>query len=282
MTNYSSYLDATGRPRLRSSVVAFLDLLGFSNAVTSATEEESRPLLDKIYDAIHDSRNYVRQTLGDGSANVPEGWSIKFFSDNLVLGYAYDDLELDATAAAWFVIRCVQRYQLRMAFNGLFLRGGLTLGSICLSDEIVFGKALIESYRLEESAAIVPRVVLSQSMAQVVLNSAKDASAGGFDARNALCRDVDGLWFVNYLLAAEDNHRVDWKLVAKHKESVLASLLSTTRHDILPKFGWACRYHNVYCHWHRNDPDYLESYRIDRTDERSIIVRLGEALAEQG
>jgi hypothetical protein len=40
-----------------------------------------------------------------------------------------------------------------------------------------------------------------------------------------------------------------------------------TRHDILPKFGWACLYHNVFCHWHRDDSAYSDRHRIDRIDD---------------
>jgi hypothetical protein len=54
-------------------------------------------------------------------------------------------------------------------------------------------------------------------------------------------------------------------------------MAGTTRHDVLPKFGWTCRYHNMFCHWHRNTPGYSERLRIDRVDERSTIYRLSEA-----
>ena len=56
--------------------------------------------------------------------------------------------------------------------------------------------------------------------------------------------------------------QINWDFVEQHKESILKSLSSTTRHDVLPKFGWACRYHNVFCHWHRDEPGYLDRYRI--------------------
>ncbi|WP_145087582.1 hypothetical protein [Anatilimnocola aggregata] len=276
--NTSAYLDDHGRPKLRSSIVGFLDLLGFSQSVTTAADEDSQPLLDKICNAIQDSRAYVRQILGSESQATPAGWAIKFFSDNLVLAYAYEDSGLAPAAAAWFVIRCAQRYQLRMALNGLFLRGGLTLGPVCLTDEIVFGKALIESYHLEERTAIVPRVLLSESLSRIILSAQEVANGSGDpEVGNALCRDVDGWWFVNYLQAAESNQRVDWSLIEQHKQSVLLSLSSTTRHDVLPKFGWACRYHNMYCHWHHNDPGYEDRYRVNRDDEHSLICQLKDA-----
>jgi hypothetical protein len=275
-TNQSPGLAASPH-RLRKSIVGFLDLLGFSQAVMSATPEGSQVLLDKICHAIDDSRSYVRQVLIDHLPSTSSDWTVKFFSDNLVLGYACDTPAVDASTAAHFVIRCVQRYQLRMVVNGLFLRGGLTLGPLCLTDEIIFGKALIESYQLEEKFAVVPRVVLSESLSQIVVQSLQSPNdETKASARDALCRDIDGWWFVNYLQAAEDGGRLDWDLIERHKHSVLQSLSSTNRHDVLPKYGWVCRYHNMFCHWHQNDPGYSAGYRIERDDEQSVIRRLGE------
>ena len=54
---------------------------------------------------------------------------------------------------------------------GSSLRGALTQGPICLTDEIIFGSALIECYLLESKASIVPRVVLAEPLKEVVLDS---------------------------------------------------------------------------------------------------------------
>ena len=66
-----------------------------------------------------------------------------------------------AQQAAQFAIHCVQRYQLHMALSGFFVRGAMSLGPICLTDEIIFGSSLIESYVLESKTSIVPRVILT-------------------------------------------------------------------------------------------------------------------------
>jgi hypothetical protein len=264
---------------LRESIVACIDILGFSHVATScATAEDSQRVLDSIVEAIEDSREFVRQSFAS-EKGVHEGrWSTKFFSDNLAFGYAFDDAAEDHAATAWFIIRCAQRYQLRMAMNGYFVRGALTSGPICLTDEIIFGSALIECYLLESKASIVPRVVISEPLQQLVTQSFLADSCGlDREAGQSICRDVDGLWFVNYLQAAQNTSGIQWEFIEQHKASVLDSLSNTTRHDVLPKFGWACRYHNVFCHWHRDAPGYLDRYRIARTDEQSTIVRLSDA-----
>src|SRR5438046_1079853 len=60
----TAFLDEAGRPRLRQSLVAFIDILGFSNiSTTCPTMEDSQRVLDKIAAAIEDSRSFVRQTI---------------------------------------------------------------------------------------------------------------------------------------------------------------------------------------------------------------------------
>jgi hypothetical protein len=239
--------------------------------------EDSQRILDKIAAAIDDSREFARQPAEAERGTVENRWATKFFSDNLAFGYPFHE-SIDHASTAWFIIRCAQRYQLKMTMNGFFVRGALTQGPVCLTDEIIFGSALIECYQLESKASIVPRIVLAEPLQELVV----DTYRSGADKTNAgvgqaICRDVDGWWFVNYLQAAIDAGGIQWEFVERHKASILESLSHTTRHDVLPKFGWACRYHNVFCHWHRDDPGYSDRYRIDRVDEQSTIYRLSEA-----
>jgi hypothetical protein len=278
MTDFSTaYLDAERRPRLRPSVIAFFDVLGYSHASTScATDADAQRLLDRVVAAIDDSRDFVRCSSADNPLAEPNRWAIKYFSDNLAFGYPFEDRVADRESTAWFVVRCAQQYQLRMTLNGFFLRGAMTTGHLCLTDEIIFGASLVECYQLESKTSIVPRVLLAEPLQQLLFS----AGPGRSDmpaAQDAVCRDVDGWWFVNYLQAAQDARGIKWELIEQHKASILESLSHTTRHDVLPKFGWACRYHNVFCHWHRDDPGYADRYRIDRVDENSTIHRFGGA-----
>lgn len=273
----SPYIDDSQRPRLRPSIAAFLDVLGFSHYSTvSATLEESQQLLDQIHSAIRDSRAFARQFFEDQAFADPSYWALKFFSDNLVIGFPADEEVVDQTQAALFAVRCMQRYQFYMATTGFFVRGAASIGPLCLTDEIIFGSALVECYRLESKASIVPRIVLTQTLTDLVMDAFKNEELDPRETGQLICRDVDSWWFVNYLHATVTPQGVDWKLVEKHKASVIAYLAKTKTHDVLPKFGWACRYHNVFCHWHRNDPNYSDAYRIDRSDENSTIDLLGE------
>ncbi len=272
MHGRDEYLDDLGKPRLLRSVTAFLDILGFSHSIDVTTGSSAQLMLDRITAAIRGSIEFVQNSFQDEERTHLDRISAKFFSDNLVLGYpCHDD---DLTTAVMMVIRCVQRYQLSMALSGFFVRGGLTVGPICLTDEIVFGEALIDSYKLESRASIVPRVIISPALHQPLSSHARLENLN----KAWICRDIDGWWFVNYLDSAVETEGVNWSNVAKHRKSIVDSLGSLDRHDVLPKFGWLSRYHNVFCHWYRSDPGYSDVYRIRRADEDSAIHRLDEIL----
>lgn len=280
MNRLAPYVDSDGKPQLRNSVTGFVDVLGFSHFTTAArTIDESQRVLERVSAAIGDSRAFVRNTFADQPLVDPSRWALKFFSDNLVFGFPADGESVAQEQAAQFAIHCVQRYQMHMALSGFFVRGAMTLGPICLTDEIIFGPALIESYVLESKTSIVPRVILTEPLKELLARSATTMSR---DVATAICRDIDGWWFVNYLQAALGTAGVDWNLIERHKVSVMESLTKTTEHDVLPKFGWSCRYHNVFCHWHRGDPGFNERYRIDRVDEQSTIHLLSDVAGKSG
>src|SRR3954453_34372 len=210
----AAYVNAAGRPRLRDSIVAFIDILGFSEmSTTSASVEESQRILDRISAAIDDSREFVRQAISAGLSPADSRWVTKFFSDNLAFGYPFD--ADDRASTAWFIVRSAQRYQLKMSINGFFVRGALTTGPICLTDEIIFGSALIECYQLESKASIVPRILLAEPLQELVMNSyrARSEQSQPGDLDQAICRDVDGWWFVNYLQAAADSDGIRWEFI---------------------------------------------------------------------
>ncbi len=101
MSKTAAYLDEVGRPRLRQSIVAFIDILGFSHISTScATIEDSQRLLDQIAAAIQDSRGFTRQSVPNADDGPDNRWATKFVSDNLAFGYPFDGNVADKASTA--------------------------------------------------------------------------------------------------------------------------------------------------------------------------------------
>ena len=121
--------------------------------------------------------------------------------------------------------------------EGFFVRGGLSLGSLHLSDHLLFGPALVEAYDLESTAAVHPRIVLSRAAAAT--------QRGTADASMLLCDD-DGQTFIDYLGASFDEPDDPSPLLQGHRDTVVDRLHRSRRHKRLwEKYRWLAEYHNA-------------------------------------
>ena len=104
--------------------------------------------------------------------------------------------------------------------NGYFLRGALTQGPICLTDEIIFGRALVECYQLESKASIVPRVILTEPLSEI-----------GTERR--ACRMRTNLCPMHGIQSAamwtDGGFSITWKRLARGRRSIGTSSRSTKK-----------------------------------------------------
>jgi hypothetical protein len=76
------YREKDGRPKLRRSVVAFIDLLGYRSAVVRAhAEGRQHEFLLKLRTALTESLSRLRDIVPGHRAP----WRVKAFTDNIVL-----------------------------------------------------------------------------------------------------------------------------------------------------------------------------------------------------
>jgi len=121
--------------------------------------------------------------------------------------------------------------------EGFFVRGGLSLGSLHVSDQVLFGPALVEAYDLESEAALHPRVVLSRAAAETQRGTA---------AGSMLMCDDDGQTFIDYLGAAFHEPDDGISVLKDHRDTVIDRLHGSRRHKRRwEKYRWLAEYHNA-------------------------------------
>jgi hypothetical protein len=120
-----------------------------------------------------------------------------------------------------------------------------------MDDDIVFGKALIEAYRLERQYARDPRIILCPMTIKLMKYHMGYYGEPEHSPQNReVLIDADGQYFINYLMATwpdvAENPELD--LIEKHKEMVI-SKLEKYRNDprIWAKYAWVLNYHNYFC-----------------------------------
>jgi len=178
-----------------------------------------------------------------------------------------DDGESEFAFCLW----AVQDYQLEMALNGFFVRGGFTIGSLFMDEITAYGKALIDAYSIESNIAVEPRIVLSEEALSLVKSHTEFYSEPHLSPQNSqISVDTDGKGFVNYLQRLEycndDSLCIDIDKLITHKESVMKAALSNVSNTkVWQKYYWLCNYHNYFCSHVSNYNGFRSEARIDES-----------------
>ena len=258
LTMLNPYVQEGNPPTTQKSVVAFLDVLGFSQRMKDAYEQHSaahlltefRAALDCAYQ--HFSDHVTERILGaEQAAKEAASWHVKAFTDNIVIGYPIFAREPDAEAELGSLLLAIRDYQLEMTVRGFFLRGGVSIGELYMDDEIVFGDALIEAYETEQRVARDPRIVISKSAQGYVRQHFGFYGHPAYSPHDeVMLKDTDGQLFVNYLGATydDDPESPDWSKISQHRIAVEGSLEKFRENPpIWSKYAWVANYHNFLC-----------------------------------
>lgn len=240
------YYNSAGKPCLEESVIVVADVLGFSaltrEAFRNGRESEQ---LQTIHSALEKSLKNVSDPSG-------VKWFTKLFTDNIVVGYRFIGAG-NGTFEFPQACHSVGHFQREMAMEGFFIRGGVAVGQIHMSDTLIYGK-ILEELQQAEKRALYPRIVLLDSAIEYFESRRKEPLLKDI----VWMDDCDGVLYINYLYplgAMKNSHRAD--KISKHK-SIIESRLNEYKSDagIAQKYAWLARYHNKFCsnsvHWNSN------------------------------
>ena len=91
--------------------------------------------------------------------------------------------------------------------KGFFIRGAVVKGNVYHDDEMVFGKALLQAYKLESEVVRFPRVMITRDIVKDIEKYSQHPSWGS-NFKDRLNQSDDGPFFLNVLREiAEDIRR---------------------------------------------------------------------------
>ncbi|CDN06618.1 MULTISPECIES: hypothetical protein [Klebsiella] len=175
-----------------SHYVAFIDILGFKNIV----EEEKLNQFDKgLLKNLYECHISCEDIFKDFNIDLVQ------FSDSIVISKAFSKDSFEEFAKA------VSLYQILLLKNGFLCRGGIALNKHYSKSGFIFSPALIEAYKVESEKAIYPRIVISEDLIDFLYPSKV--------MPNILCKEYDGLYFINYITNEldEETHQVLLSLI---------------------------------------------------------------------
>lgn len=198
---------------------------------------DSQENLKKIYDTYLSKLKEVKDSVA----------IVKSFSDNILI--VYPEVSEGALGNSFFIT--LADFQSELLRHGIIVRGAITIGDIHIGEDIIFGNGLVEAYKLENEKAIVPRIILSDSVLSLCRHYHKSYGEDSPFTR-VLLKDADGITFLNYLhnpyLGGSEYNNVVGSYLKEHKrliEDRLTEFSSNLR--IFSKYVWLGNYHNTFC-----------------------------------
>lgn len=261
--------------KIKRSLVAFVDILGFSQRVINI---QSVPQLRKLYKDV----DYVQQQFELQVADEFEkdyrkmaGKEVLAFSDCLVISLGldseltedegtFDTLLVEFEQMGFAQMHCIQR--------GIFIRGGVDIGWWYYDNHKLLSNALATSYQLEGNAN-VPVIALCQDMYDHLdKHSDKKHYEHDFNPLHLFRKYQDSnisFWFIDYLsiclraqgwnigkqkmgLSEEAIKQLEEKTfhdnLAKvfdvHKKQIKKAYKKCVRPKEKAKYEWLAQYHN--------------------------------------
>lgn len=187
---------------------------------------------------------------------IPNKYSqgkIKIFTDNMVVAYPIKgdgEEELDE------ILENVSEYQFNLALEGLFVRGGISMGDFYINEDIVFGPALLDAHHTESEIACYPRIILDEKTVKRLKEYINQYDT--VPQKNKILIDNDGQWFLNYLNTIFKYYKectneyefetIKHALLLRHKNKIEEMLLLHKENiRVWDKYVWTANYHNCFC-----------------------------------
>ena len=240
-------LDATTKKAFDPYIIAYIDFLGMKDRMENKSSYRYLVYLQALIKGIMTKSAFIQRI------NHINDFEIKIFSDNIVIALKKNDEMLCDQIIS--LINLISLIQFEAFFTFEFpLRGGITIGELSIDDSVVWGSGLIDAYKIENSLANYPRVIVSQEVIDTY-NQCKDKSINIFAM---IKQDADGCWFVDYLSAAPNITLIP-RISARLSQ--IANMVIKKDERIKQKTNWIISYFNSYCHQMADRGDY-EQYRL--------------------
>ncbi|SHM83254.1 hypothetical protein [Flavobacterium xanthum] len=247
---FKRYKSDNGKKIYRISFCAYFDILGFAEKV----KNENIDFFNHYLKVLEGELNYLNTEHDFENKEGRKRFELKIFTDNFVIRYPWNHEDGEIELGDLFDV--LSRIQLTFAQKGIFIKGAISYSNLYMDENIVIGPALIESYKLEESHAIYPRIILSENAKEVV-NQHINFYAKDFPIpqKSTYLIDKDGYYFLNYLYFLIENFEVDYpnytyvsKEMILHKNAIEEELTSNNINErVFEKFIWCAEYHNFFC-----------------------------------
>jgi len=226
-------LQPDASPSYGDRYMAFVDVLGFSSIIAKSTSD------DEVVQRVHQALAGIsRKATAARSPHLDV--QATSFSDNVVIS-------LPASGPGLFhLIGMINNFSQQLLSLGMLFRGAIVRGRALHTEEVVFGPALVDAYRLETSVSLHPRIMLSDPVMEDVRTSALASPDHATMATRLVREDAFDVPYINLFADWEDDD-VAWSSEAIAKLSLLRNVIMVglsengKNPNVAEKYKWIAR-----------------------------------------
>ena len=238
-------------PELLPAIVCYADILGFRDMTERAfVRGNGGVFLRRIKRSLAAAYDEMRQFATLAGTGGPL-FDMKVFTDNIVVAHPLRDPSRDlGEPELGTMLILLAHVQARLAADGLFLRGAITVGQHYQDQDIAYGEALLEAVELDRRGN-PPRLVIGSSLEPFIAEQLSWYSGSTPHSIHLLEDPSDERLFINYLGVAFEHfpdEPLDHALLAAHGKRASRGLRSHgSGSPVRTKYQWVARYHNYAC-----------------------------------
>jgi hypothetical protein len=180
-------------------VLAFIDILGFSEAVkrTITNGMENEDETTKIVRLFDDAKELIKQHNPSFMDTSTADKSVHHFSDSIIISYPKTK-----AGAVFYIISETLFFSLTALQKGFLIRGAVVCDKLCHTETKIFGPAMVKAYQMESKLAVYPRIILDDNILDIAKEYPREMNKQNSEFKviqNLLLEDFDGYFFINYL-----------------------------------------------------------------------------------
>ncbi len=149
------------RLKTTEHIIAYIDILGGKKLIQEDRLDDNLNKVNEIYTC---AKNFLASTQSASVCDV----KIKIFSDNILLTLTPEtNSEKDKDLSIYNFFALLAFLQMKALERNIFIRGGITVGDICINETFSWGNGLLRAIELEEKYAFYPRIIIDTNALEI-------------------------------------------------------------------------------------------------------------------
>jgi len=178
-------------------ILAFIDVLGFKEAVKRTNEIENQHEIGFINNFFDEINNQQRMKECFPKEIQLNDRIVNQFSDSIVISYSKENFIHHIFQDAYFL--CIKAME-----NEFLLRGAIVYGKLIHSknDNKLFGPACLEAYEMEREKAVFPRIIIDEKIFDLAKDNYSNCDNPDLEYENLMkliSLDFDNINYINYI-----------------------------------------------------------------------------------